>query len=107
MKTIEDMIEVMEHFKNGGEVEYLNFSGFWAKGIIFSWDWLRTDYRIKPKEKKMVKKYKWLILYAADKEEEDSLHYFKDEEEAKLSLDPDYAIIKRLDYTMQEIEDES
>ena len=60
-KTIKEMIEVMEWFDNGGEVE-LKRKGEddtkWRLSRLPSWDWETFEYRIK-KQKVIIRK--WLI----------------------------------------------
>ena len=55
-KTIKEMIEVMEHYENGGEVEFIT-KGYigtrWETVTLPSWDWSYFDYRIKNKTKIM------------------------------------------------------
>jgi hypothetical protein len=48
MKTLKEMMKVMEHFDNGGKVEYKRTNGS-TWGIINdpTWDWNHFDYRIK------------------------------------------------------------
>ena len=60
-KTIKEMIEVMEWFDKGGEIEYIE-KGFtvWHLADTPVWNWKVYDYRIKkPKQKVMIEK--WLI----------------------------------------------
>lgn len=61
MKT-EEMIKVMQHFANGGEVE-LRFKDdnddIWEEPSNHSWNWSMYDYRIK-KQKQKVTIEKWL-----------------------------------------------
>ena len=61
MNTVE-MIEVMQHYADGGEVEYTIKNEFdevhWAKVTSPSWDWVDCDYRIKePKQKVTIEKW--------------------------------------------------
>jgi len=66
MKTIQEQIEVMQHFANGGEVEfYSDFNKRWEELSTPVWDWRSTDYRIK-EQKKTVIIEKWLMK-AGDK----------------------------------------
>jgi len=46
----DEMIAVITHHKNGGEVEFIRPNGTWAKvaGNAPSWDFQRETYRIKP-----------------------------------------------------------
>ena len=46
MKTIVEMMEVMEHFDSGGEVEFGRY-GVWVDAEQPNWDWASNDYRIK------------------------------------------------------------
>ena len=60
-KTIKEMIEVLEWFDNGGEVESVE-TGFDNWEIVKHpwWNWEAIDYRIKkPKQKVTIEK--WLI----------------------------------------------
>ena len=55
-----EMIKVMKHFDNGGEVEINSRNGnYWTKITSPSWDWVYHEYRIKP-EKQKVTIEKWL-----------------------------------------------
>lgn len=60
-KTIKEMIEVMEWFEGGGEVEYRDIDyPFWNSVTHPSWDWSRYEYRVKEiKQKVMIEK--WLL----------------------------------------------
>ena len=67
---LKEMIKVMDHFKNGGEVEYSvkedDYSS-WTKCVNPLWDWFDYNYRIKePKQKVTIEK--WLMQSAIDKE---------------------------------------
>ena len=67
MKLIE-MIEVMMHYENGGEVEWAEI-GFDEWEIINHpcWNWMDYTYRIKePKQKVTIEK--WLMQSTIDKE---------------------------------------
>ena len=57
MKTIEEQIEVMQHFANGGEIEF--FHGAWVPLIDPDWNWVDYDYRI-AKPRVTVTIEKWL-----------------------------------------------
>ena len=67
---LKEMIKVMQHFENGGEVEVKpkNTSNtHWATVPSPSWDWAYSDYRIKePKQKVTIEK--WLMQSTIDKE---------------------------------------
>lgn len=79
MKTIEEQIKVMQHFANGGEVEYTNYNDKWEKASAPMWDWCNCDYRIK-EEKKTITIEKWLcknklhIYYIVESSDIDSFH---------------------------------
>ena len=79
MKTIEEQIKVMQHFANGGEVEYTNYNGKWEKASTPTWDWCNCHYKIK-EEKKTVIIEKWLcknklhIYYIVESSDIDSFH---------------------------------
>lgn len=60
MKTIEEMIKVMEHFKNGGEIEFSSDNNNWHNLEEPQWNWSDYDYRIK-EQKKTVTIEKWLL----------------------------------------------
>ena len=47
MKTALEMIEVMQHHINGGEVEIENYPNIWIDSTRPRWDWSNCDYRIK------------------------------------------------------------
>lgn len=60
-KTIQEQIEVMQHYANGGEVEY--FDKKWKEWTIAStpnFNWAKIDYRIK-EQKKTITIEKWLM----------------------------------------------
>ena len=65
MKTIEEQIEIMQHFANGGEIEYIHKTlkddiyELCSKGN-WNFDWQKYDYRIK-EQKKTVTIEKWLV----------------------------------------------
>ena len=60
-KTVKEMIEVMEHYENGGEVEYAE-TGFddWRVASYPLWNWYDYEYRIKEQKQKVTIE-KWLI----------------------------------------------
>ena len=67
---LKEMIKVMDHFKNGGEVEYLvkedDYSS-WTKCVNPLWDWFDYNYRIRePKQKVTIEK--WLMRSILDGE---------------------------------------
>ena len=57
-KTIQEQIEVMAHYLNGGEVEIFSNDN-WVDDISPGWNWNHCDYRIK-KQKKTITIEKWL-----------------------------------------------
>ena len=67
---LKEMIKVMDHFKNGGEVEYSvkedDYSS-WTKCVNPLWDWFDYNYRIKEPKKKVTIE-KWLMQSTIDKE---------------------------------------
>ena len=72
---LKEMIKVMQHYENGGEVEYSedNFKAAIGKANKkdngdLSWNWVYFDYRIKePKQKVTIEK--WLL-----KDDEDNYY---------------------------------
>ena len=57
---LEEMIKVMQHYADGGEVEYsVRESNVWNKASTPVWDWTEFDYRIK-KQKQKITIEKWL-----------------------------------------------
>lgn len=58
-KTIQEQIEVMQHFANGGEVENLLNDGTWRIITSPTWDWWKCTYRIK-EQKKTITIEKWV-----------------------------------------------
>ena len=47
MKSIDEMIKVMEHFKNGGEIKVSSDKLHWFLEKCPKWNWGNVDYRIK------------------------------------------------------------
>ena len=64
MKTIQEQIQVMQHYANGGGVEIFSNDN-WVDAISPGWNWNHCDYRIK-EQKKAVVIEKW-IMKAGDK----------------------------------------
>ena len=59
--TLREMIEVMEAFERGAEVEHTPVgTQVWQPNDIPRWDWHKFDYRVKPKPKQTVVIEKWL-----------------------------------------------
>ncbi len=62
-KTIQEQIEVMQHFANGGKIETKAFHNSDWIGVDFpKWDWSIQDYRIK-EQSKTITIEKWLCEY--------------------------------------------
>ena len=64
------MIKVMQHYENGGEIEFKRTIGYaikWEKLLKTpDWDWYTYNYRIKePKQKVTIEK--WLVQNTTDK----------------------------------------
>lgn len=54
---LKEMIKVMQHYENGGEVEVYK-NDRWTIGVNPIWDWDNFDYRIKePKQKVTIEKW--------------------------------------------------
>lgn len=53
MKTIKEMIEVMQAYVGGKKIECRNINDHsdWLSTQTPAWDWLRWDYRVKPVSK--------------------------------------------------------
>ena len=52
-----EMIKVMQHFENGGDVEVYK-TGRWTIAVNPIWDWDNFEYRIKePKQKVTIEKW--------------------------------------------------
>ncbi len=58
---LKEMIKVMQHYENGGKVEYSEKKGggnHWTTVTSPSWDWAYFEYRIKePKQKVTIEKW--------------------------------------------------
>jgi hypothetical protein len=65
--TPKEMIEVLQHFGAGGDVESKGDDGIWRWTAAPVWDFLSYDYRIKPKP---------LELWAVVKDVDDVLGVF-------------------------------
>ena len=64
---VSEMIKVMQHFENGGEVEVYKNDTCWTKITSPSWDWVYHKYRIKEQKQKVTIE-KWLMQSTIDKE---------------------------------------
>ena len=76
---LKEMIKVMQHFADGGEVEINSKNGnyCWTKITSPSWDWVYNEYRIKEqKQKQKVTIEKWLCEYLGCKELKGSKRFF-------------------------------
>ena len=64
MKTIQEQIEVMQHYANGGEIEIFT-NNKWGEVInsgFANWNFAKYDFRIK-EQKKTITIEKWLCEY--------------------------------------------
>ena len=67
---LSEMIKVMQHYENGGKVEYSEKKGggnHWTTVTSPSWDWTEFDYRIKEQKQKVTIE-KWLMQSTIDDE---------------------------------------
>ena len=75
-KTIQEQIEVMQHYANGGKIETKAFHNIDWIGVDFpKWDWSIQDYRIK-EQKKTITIEKWLCEYKVYEESIESKRFF-------------------------------
>lgn len=79
-KTIQEQIEVMQHYANGGDIEFMHLHGNkeeWQLKIDVAtgFDWSCKDYRIK-KQKKTITIEKWLCEYNGCEELKGSKRFF-------------------------------
>ena len=51
MKTTKEIIEVMQAYDRGEQVQLLDIDGNWLDKDNPSWNWAKCDYRVKPKKK--------------------------------------------------------
>ena len=67
---LKEMIKVMQHYENGGDVEYREKDSDKEWKIPFTtWNWDDFEYRIKkPEQKQKVTIEKWLLQDIIDKE---------------------------------------
>ena len=70
MELCDEMIKVMQHFRDGGEVEFNpkdSDSTLWIRTSYPNWNWADCNFRIKePDEKVTIEK--WLMQSTIDKE---------------------------------------
>ena len=86
---LKEMIKVMQHFENGGKVEYSEKKGgsnHWTTVTSPSWDWVYFEYRIKEQKQKITIE-KWLCrdnqgVYAII--ESTNINQYKSYEKVKL-----------------------
>ena len=50
MKTTKEMIDVMQAYERGEQIQLLNRRGIWVDIDMPEWSWARCDYRVKPKK---------------------------------------------------------
>ena len=50
MKTTKEMIEVMQAYERGEQIQLSKKDGNWICAQNPNWDWLNFDYRVKPKK---------------------------------------------------------
>ena len=70
INVLKEMIKVMQHYDNGGKVEYSekkDGNNHWTTVTSPSWDWAYFDYRIKEQKQKVTIE-KWLMQDTIDKE---------------------------------------
>ena len=75
---LKEMIKVMQHYENGGEVEYTDKDdGYtsWKDCPNPIWDWFELDYRIKEQKQKVTIE-KWLCEYVGCEELKGSKRFF-------------------------------
>ena len=51
MKTTKEMIEVMQAYERGEQIQILDINGIWEDKEYPYWNWTQCDYRVKPKTK--------------------------------------------------------
>ena len=51
MKTTKEMIEVMQAYDRGEQIQVLDINYFWEDTDTPYWNWAACDYRVKPKKK--------------------------------------------------------
>ena len=51
MKTTKEIIEVMQAYDRGEQVQLLDIDGNWEDIKSPNWNWCKRDYRVKPKKK--------------------------------------------------------
>ena len=76
---LKEMIKVMQHYDNGGEVEVYK-NDRWTIGVNPIWDWDTFDYRIKEQKQKVTIE-KWLI-----KDVDSGEHFIMESSDVYLTL---------------------
>ena len=68
--TTREKIEVMEAYERGEIIQYTSINGgfIWSYLCTDDFDFIVSKYRIKPKEKKMVKLETWLFQHNTHKD---------------------------------------
>lgn len=102
MKTTKEKIEIMQAHEDGKEIEYQTLNAPWRIANTPFWDWFGCDYRITPPKK--IKLYKWAIKDAY-KNWYETERFFKNEHHL-ISVFDYITTVKRLDYTMIEVDEE-
>ena len=51
MKTTKEMIEVMQAYERGEQIQVLDINVIWEDKEYPYWNWTQCDYRVKPKKK--------------------------------------------------------
>lgn len=51
MKTTKEMIEVMQAYERGEQIQVLDINGIWEDKEYPYWNWTQCDYRVKPNTK--------------------------------------------------------
>lgn len=67
-RTIQEQIEIMQHFANVGEIECKSeYSVIWCTTLTPNWNWAEYDYRIKERNKPITI-VKWLYKHKQSNE---------------------------------------
>ena len=102
MKTTQEMIEVMQAYVDGKQIEIL-YSENWEDNSVPLWNWWNNDYRIKPKAK--VKR--WLFAY--DNPHSNcpgvSIGHYSDEVGASNAVGVHVSQVQKLEFTIKEFDE--
>ena len=102
MKSIKEMVEVMQAFDNGARVQYASHDvDEWLLVESPTWNWFYYDYRVAPKEENKVKMYRALFRYSGVKYYA-SPFFYRDEDDAKIKIGTHF--VRILPKTMIEVE---